>query len=1271
MRPLVALAIASLLALCAARAGSARAETDAEPWAGASELELPSFLQVAKKPYEAERPPVEPELVEALRLLEEQVERYERAGAGYRDIVTSILRRDYLRQRRARSIWYDERIRGEDAELDEARESAIRQFERFIQRYPRSPEYTPDAMFRLGELYFERSARRFQRSFEEAQIARDRGESDEGLFLASPDFDPTVKLYQKLLERFPAYERLDGVYYLIGYCLNEMGRNREAVEAWLALVCANRHQYPDPAGIAALTREASEAEHPALTLDGAPAAQARITKAHYDACEAVHAKARFVTETWFRIGEFHFDDYGNPDALNLAIGAYGQILSRPDDRNYNLALYKIAWTYFRASHYPEAVEHFAKLVDWSDEQKRLHGRVGSELRPEAMQYLGIAFAYDDWNENNVPDELEGLPRGIDRVQDQRLIPQDRQWTAEAYFVLGDVYFDEAKYPRAVEAWRLALSRWPLHLLAPRYLNRVAEAHREHNQFEEEMRTLAELSKYIEGSDWWNANLEHPLEQRETEKLAENALIRTAVHQHVTAQQLRNECIQEQDVRKCIAARDAYQRAADGYRSYLVRYPNHVEAYDLHMSLADALFWSESYEEAASEYAAVRDSNLDDRHLSEAARMVVESLKRLLARAEEEGRVVRREDPPEVQGTPPKVAAVEMPLLVQRIALAHETYLARVEQAQDTEQLRGVYDYNNAILLYLYGYWDHSRRRLTRIFEERCDGARADETGRVAWENLTHMAMQLGDNDELERLAATLEDRRCTFGLGEAGHVDCSKPENAEQPLCRASGIRTAIEYRRAMEIYEEAGNASGEERDRLYEKAATLLVSAVNKTPDNPQAPLALELAASALEKTQRFDSAARLYQRILDEVGPREGEDAEEQERLDAIVSNAYFQLAANANRFFDFDKAVANYRILADSPRFAASSDPKMAARRVDALVNSAIIFERLGRYREAKTYFERVYRTVQDAETKRLALYRIAEINYAEAPTTAGLRAMREFIAAYRNDPQAATLVVRAHWFVAEAIGKMKATPSQQRDHRSALEGVVSAFRSSGLPAGSVAAEYAAQAKFMLVDRIDELENWKIDVGSPRTLEAYVQTLMREIERGAQRATAMKDGYEPIIAFNRPGWIIAAYVRQGRVYELLTKAVLELPFVVPDDLKREMRGLSADDREEIRFQIEDRIRQVLDVHARPFECLAIVRYALASRVARASSFDNEMTQMATDRLQAYGEERVAECIVEHQKRDPTFESYRAGEFTRAPRGQTLTLPEGVAAPAVEEAP
>ncbi len=109
--------------------------------------------------------------------------------------MLSIVRREYLRQRRARNQGYARQIREEERLQNEARERAIRLFERFIRRYPDDPTYTPDAMFRLGELYFERSAIEFQTAYEDAQAARDRGETPpEGG--DTPDFTPTIELYR-------------------------------------------------------------------------------------------------------------------------------------------------------------------------------------------------------------------------------------------------------------------------------------------------------------------------------------------------------------------------------------------------------------------------------------------------------------------------------------------------------------------------------------------------------------------------------------------------------------------------------------------------------------------------------------------------------------------------------------------------------------------------------------------------------------------------------------------------------------------------------------------------------------------------------------------------------------------------------------------------------------------------------------------------------------------------------------------------------------------
>src|SRR5690606_25471509 len=121
----------------------------------------------------------------------------------------------------------------------------------------------------------------------------------------------------------------------------------------------------------------------------------------YTNCTPVMEGAEFVSETWLRIGEYHFDFDYEPHALDRAISAYQRVLADPEDRNYNLALYKVAWAYYRASRYPEAIEHFAQLIDWSDRERERTGRAGSELRAEAVQYLGITFAYDDWNEDQI------------------------------------------------------------------------------------------------------------------------------------------------------------------------------------------------------------------------------------------------------------------------------------------------------------------------------------------------------------------------------------------------------------------------------------------------------------------------------------------------------------------------------------------------------------------------------------------------------------------------------------------------------------------------------------------------------------------------------------------------------------------------------------------------------------------------------------------------------------------------------------------------------
>jgi cellulose synthase operon protein C len=1234
----------------------------------------PGFLDTAAAPDIQAAPPPTHLQQAALKELEREVKRFTKIGGSYRDTIDAMLRREYLRKRYAQDQNYARQIKAEEELEDKARLAAIALFERFIAKYPGDPEYTPDAMFRLGELYFERDSILQQQAQEQYLIDRDKAaetqqEGVEEPPVAEPtkDFNATIELYRRLVRNFPNYAKVDGVYYLIGYCLNEMGNTNEARLAWLNLVCANHYQYTGqeiPNDLAELPEKDDPAlAHPALNLLPKKEAPTKYSDPYAD-CQPAVVDSKFFAETWLRIGEYHFDFDYTQHGLARSISAYKNVLTRPDDRNYNLALYKVAWAYYRASRYPEALEHFWKLLQWSDDERQRTGR-GSELRAEAIQYLGIGFAYDDWNENQVPDPQEGQPTGIERVQNPALLPQDKPWTGEVFQRLGYVYFDEAKYPEAVKIWEIALKRWPNDPEAPEIQNMIARAFTRHNEADASIEARAKLSNYAEGTAWWEANKDHPVEQRHAEELAEEALIGAAINHHQRAQGLRRTCVEQQDLDLCKQAQEEYRLASSAYRGYIDRYPNNPQAYELQYNLADTLYWSENYEDAAKEYAAVRDSNLDDTHLSTAARLVVESMRQLVEAQVKAGTLQPRTDPPAVTGTPPEMSPVPMPEPLQRLASARETYLARVDEIHDTEKVRDSYFYNNTLLLYQYGYWDLARGRLLIIYDQHCKGPNGSEIGQIAWYNLRNMAVSLGRMDEVRQLGKDLEVRQCTFSpeatAGTA--VDCTKPENKDKPRCLAGADITNLRYRDAVDIFESAERASGDEQRKLYERAASQLVKAVNEEPNHPQAPLALEKAAIALERTSRFESAARLFQRIIDEVGPKKGANADEQKQLDAILGNAYFRLAYNANRFFDFDRAIENYRVLADSDRFAKSDNPAVVENREGALINSAKILEYRQQYDRAATYFKRVADTARDPNEKRAAAFRVAEMAFKLKQWARAEREMKGFIDRYKSDPAAGGLVVEAYARIAEA------RKQQRQPVDGALRDIVDAYAKAGQQPGSYPAELAAQAQFTLVDKTAaDFEKFSIKPGKPATTKAYVDTLMAQIQSGGQEAKTKAEVYNALLPYKRPSWTIAAFVRQGRIYEILTRAILNAPFVVPADLAKQMKSLPEENREEVRITVEDRIRQLLDQQVRPVECLAVARYALASRAGRVGNLDNEYTREATDRINAYGDERIAECVGQAAATDPTFAAYVPGEFTRAPRGLSLDIEPGVAPPAVK---
>ncbi len=304
---------------------------------------------------------------------------------------------------------------GEGDELD----AAIVRFRRFVEENPDDLAHTPEALLRLAELLFERSER---------EAARAGGSE-------RPDLTDSIAVYRDLLQRFPDYRRAT-VSYLLGYALYEQGRTAEAREAWLGAVCD-----PMPSELSPET---------------------------YASCEATATEGELWSEAWLRIGETHFDDPA-AGALELAAAAYTRAATDPEARFHPHALYKLAWTLYRLDAYASAATRFGELLTWYEAHAPTESDPG--LRAEAVTYLAIVIAHDDWNENATPDPAEGLPGVTARMR--TAIPREPSWAAEVAVAVGDALFDEARYPEAIAAWELARDRWN----ATDVDGKLAQAHR--------------------------------------------------------------------------------------------------------------------------------------------------------------------------------------------------------------------------------------------------------------------------------------------------------------------------------------------------------------------------------------------------------------------------------------------------------------------------------------------------------------------------------------------------------------------------------------------------------------------------------------------------------------------------------------------------------------------------------------------------------------------------------------------------------------------------
>ena len=1151
---------------CPARADKKPVEETA---AGVRDLVAPSVASnIVNAPTLQEQETLEEERAKDLDIMI-------RRARDFGEIVDGMVRRVYEMRREHIDESYQSKIEAEEALEIQSLKDAIAYFEAFLKKYPKDPPYTPDAMFRLAELHYDMSYLRYLEKLDNFSEAQERGTAD-NMDVPLKEFDRTIGLFQSLVRDYPTYRNIDGAYYLLGYCLNDTGKEKEARLAWLNLVCANKYTYdPTSFRVAALSDDPYKKERPSATLDTGVEEEAPDLGFvdPFASCEPIADNSRFFFESWWLIGNYHFDFDSSRYGVETAMSAYKKLVEDPSHRFYDKGLYKLAWSYFKADMYPESLRAFSDVVDYADKS----GAKGSGMRPEAIQYLAVCFFTDDWNVDQMPDPISG----IERLQDPNLMPQDRAWTQEVYARLGDIYFENEKHEDAITIWELFLQKWPLNVQAPFVQDKIANAYREMRRFDEELTARSKLDDFGKDSEWWKSNEDHPDAQNEVATMAQDALINSAVTHHQNAQALRSKGQATGDEEILGFALEEYNLAAAAYKKYIEQNPDTPDAYDLAYQMAEALYWSGQYQPAKNEYINVRDSNLDDRHREESAHMVVLCVERIMDNAIAEGKIVIREEIPELEGDPPAPQPIEMPALLSELMTERENYLKYNPGAPQTS----TFEYQSAQNYYRYGHWDEARTRYTAVYDKYC---KKDVISLLRWKVLLNMAVDQDNLDEKERLALLEQERQC-------------KVEGVEIPDDEAIDLGSLlgdVAMQRAMDKFRECNETK---EATVCTEAGDQLVAAVAKAPQHESADAALHNAALSYENAQRFDTAMQLFGRIVDEYPQSKW------------VDKCLFKQASAAAKFFEYEKSLKLFKILADEKRF------KDSKYRTDAVYNSAFWLTNLQSYQEAIPYWQRYSREVDDGKKSVEAAYMSADMHYRAKSWSAAIKAFESFIKRYERTTDAGKYVVKASYRVSLAEDKR----NKHRAQVKAWSRTISLYKRLVNEQGSISAEYAAESHFLLIEEdMRKFEKFKIS-GSQKQID-------KKRKEGAEKVKSFESRYRKIQDYRRPEWSLAAEFRIGYAYEVYAKAILNTPMPSLKEMLR-LAGMSKkeikyimkmpkDEQEDLQFQIEDKVRAKLDETVSAMEEKAQAEYKITIDMARKGNISNEWTLLALERMNAY---------------------------------------------------
>ena len=259
--------------------------------------------------------------------------------------------------------------------------------------------------------------------------------------LSNANAEQAIKLYKKLLDKYPLYERNDQVLYQMSRAYEELGQ----VEAAMDVMNRFIKSYPG---------------------------------------------SRYMDEVQFRRAEYYFSRKKYLDAEE----AYQSIVTIGSGSSYyELALYKLGWAFYKQELYEEALNKYFDLLDYKvsigydfDQQ---HDQIEGKRVEDTYRVISLSFS-------NLG--------GAEEVVDYFARHGQRSYEDKVYSNLGEFYLTKRRYSDAAASYKAFVGLYPFHEVSPHFNMRVIEIYKKGGFAKLVVDAKKEFAKtYALDSEYWH------------------------------------------------------------------------------------------------------------------------------------------------------------------------------------------------------------------------------------------------------------------------------------------------------------------------------------------------------------------------------------------------------------------------------------------------------------------------------------------------------------------------------------------------------------------------------------------------------------------------------------------------------------------------------------------------------------------------------------------------------------------------------------------------